>query len=70
MTHPENTPPKPLLSGDIEYVADMLRAVFWVREDLRGVPGQTLEKLGRKLPEAEEVLREVAEQMKAYTESF
>ncbi|MEM8635382.1 MAG: hypothetical protein AAGF33_10440 [Pseudomonadota bacterium] len=70
MTRPENTPSKPLLSSDIEYVADMLRAVFWVKEDLRGVPDQTLEKLARKLPDAEEVLREVAEQMKAHTETF
>lgn len=55
---------------DVEYVADMLRAIVWVKEDLCGVTDQTLAHLSKQLNEAEKVLREVVEQMKAHRSSF
>ena len=48
---------------DIEYVADMLRAISWVRSDLGPVSEQTLSELEISLGAAESALRRVAAEM-------
>ena len=48
---------------DIEYVADMLRAIAWVKSDLGPVSEQTLTELEISLGAAESALRRVAAEM-------
>jgi hypothetical protein len=48
---------------DIEYVADMLRAIAWVKSDLGPVSEQTLSELEVSLGAAESALRRVAAEM-------
>ena len=45
---------------DIEYVADMLRAVAWVKSDLGPVSAEALQDLEESLGAAESALRRVA----------
>ncbi|MEO1662030.1 MAG: hypothetical protein AAFR51_13645 [Pseudomonadota bacterium] len=45
---------------DIEYVADMLRAVAWVKRDLGPVSAEALQDLEESLGAAESALRRVA----------
>ncbi|MEL6857733.1 MAG: hypothetical protein AAFO74_05060 [Pseudomonadota bacterium] len=45
---------------DIEYVADMLRAVAWVKSDLGPVSAEALRDLEESLGAAESALRRVA----------
>ena len=45
---------------DIEYVADMLRAVAWVKSDLGPVSPEALKDLEESLGAAESALRRVA----------
>ena len=48
---------------DIEYVADMLRAIAWVKSDLGPVSAETLTDLEVSLSAAESALRRVAAEM-------
>ncbi|MEM9179991.1 MAG: hypothetical protein AAGA89_09785 [Pseudomonadota bacterium] len=48
---------------DIEYVADMLRAIAWVKSDLGPVSAETLTDLEVSLGAAESALRRVAAEM-------
>jgi len=48
---------------DIEYVADMLRAIAWVKSDLGPVSEATLLDLEDSLGAAESALRRVAAEM-------
>lgn len=48
---------------DIEYVADMLRAIAWVKSDLGPVSAETLVDLEESLAAAESALRRVAVEM-------
>lgn len=48
---------------DIEYVADMLRAIAWVKSDLGPVSADTLIDLEESLAAAESALRRVAAEM-------
>ncbi len=48
---------------DIEYVADMLRAIAWVKSDLGPVSAETLTDLEESLAAAESALRRVAVEM-------
>ncbi|MCR9193120.1 MAG: hypothetical protein NXH88_00225 [Hyphomonas sp.] len=55
---------KPKLSvDDLVYVADMLRAVAWVREDLSPASPEALHELEECLGAAESALRRVAAEM-------
>ncbi|MEL7042558.1 MAG: hypothetical protein AAGL90_13615 [Pseudomonadota bacterium] len=48
---------------DIEYVADMLRAIAWVKNDLGPVSAEALQDLDESLGAAESALRRVAAEM-------
>lgn len=48
---------------DIEYVADMLRAIAWVKSDLGPVSTEALEDLEDSLGAAESALRRIAAEM-------
>jgi len=48
---------------DIEYVADMLRAIAWVKTDLGPVSTEALSDLEESLAAAESALRRVAVEM-------
>ncbi|MEP1143201.1 MAG: hypothetical protein ABJH52_05740 [Henriciella sp.] len=48
---------------DIEYVADMLRAIAWVKSDLGPVSPEALKDLDESLGAAESALRRVAAEM-------
>ncbi|MEM7639718.1 MAG: hypothetical protein AAGA89_08290 [Pseudomonadota bacterium] len=50
--------------SDVEYVADMLKAILWVKEDLEHVSPETLEDLEVSLSVAEAALRRVAAEMR------
>lgn len=52
-----------LNSEDLEYVADMLKAIRLVRHELGPLPGETLSDLLHALPKAEAVLRACANKM-------
>lgn len=55
---------KPKLSvDDLVYVADMLRAVAWVKEDLNPASPEALCELEESLGVAESALRRVAAEM-------
>ena len=51
-------------STDIEYIADMLRAVVWAKDDLLQVSDETLEDLESSLGMAEAALRRAALEMR------
>ena len=48
---------------DIEYVADMLRAIAWVKSDLGPVSDETLKDLEESLGFAESALRRIVAEM-------
>ena len=48
---------------DIEYVADMLRAIAWVKSDLGPVSPEAMHDLEESLGAAESALRRVAAEM-------
>ena len=52
---------------DIEYVADMLRAIAWVKDDLGPVSTEALKDLEESLGAAESALRRVAAEMEIAT---
>ncbi len=52
---------------DIEYVADMLRAIAWVKDDLGPVSSEALKDLEESLGAAESALRRVAAEMELST---
>ena len=49
---------------DIAYVADMLKAVVWARNDLGAVSQQSLDCLEQSLKTAEASLRRIAAEMR------
>ncbi|MEL6415409.1 MAG: hypothetical protein AAFQ15_10775 [Pseudomonadota bacterium] len=51
-------------STDIEYIADMLRAVVWAKDDLLKVSDETLRDLETSLSTAEAALRRAALEMR------
>ncbi|NQY39305.1 MAG: hypothetical protein HRT80_04320 [Henriciella sp.] len=51
-------------STDIEYIADMLRAVVWAKDDLLQVSDETLQDLETSLSTAEAALRRAALEMR------
>lgn len=51
-------------STDIEYIADMLRAVVWAKDDLLQVSDDTLRDLETSLSTAEAALRSAALEMR------
>ena len=51
-------------STDIEYIADMLRAVVWAKDDLLQVSDETLQDLESSLSMAEAALRRAALEMR------
>ncbi|MCR9271477.1 MAG: hypothetical protein NXH72_15910 [Hyphomonadaceae bacterium] len=53
---------------DIEYVADMLRAIAWVKDDLGPVSSEALRDLEISLGAAESALRRVAAEMELHVE--
>lgn len=50
--------------SDVEYVADMLKAILWVKEDLKYVSQEALRDLEVSLGIAEAALRRVAAEMR------
>ena len=51
-------------STDIEYIADMLRAVVWAKDDILHVSKETLQDLEASLTTAEAALRRAAVEMR------
>lgn len=49
--------------SDVEYVADMLKAILWVKQDLEHVSQEALDDLEISLNVAEAALRRVAAEM-------
>ena len=50
--------------SDVEYVADMLKAILWVKQDLEHVSQEALDDLETSLNVAEAALRRVASEMR------
>lgn len=48
---------------EIEYVADMLRAISWSKDELLGVASASLDELVHSLAASEAALRRVAAEM-------
>ncbi|NQY39421.1 MAG: hypothetical protein HRT80_04905 [Henriciella sp.] len=48
---------------DIEYVADMLRAIAWVKDELGPVSNEAINDLEDSLGSAESALRRIAAEM-------
>lgn len=48
---------------DIEYVADMLRAIAWVKDELGPVSNEAISDLETSLGSAESALRRIAAEM-------
>ncbi|GAB5455798.1 MAG: hypothetical protein Hens2KO_20270 [Henriciella sp.] len=48
---------------DIEYVADMLRAIAWVKDELGPVSNEAISDLAESLGSAESALRRIAAEM-------
>ena len=48
---------------DIEYVADMLRAIAWVKDELGPVSNEAISDLEESLGSAESALRRIAAEM-------
>ncbi|MCR9268893.1 MAG: hypothetical protein NXH72_02775 [Hyphomonadaceae bacterium] len=53
-----------LSSNDIEYIADMLRAVVWAKDDLLPVSTETLVDIEVSLSKAEAALRRAAAELR------
>ncbi|MHA7898558.1 MAG: hypothetical protein ACX94B_01760 [Henriciella sp.] len=53
-----------LSSNDIEYIADMLRAVVWAKDDLLPVSTETLADIELSLSKAEAALRRAAAELR------
>ena len=51
-------------STDIEYIADMLRAVVWAKDEMLDVSPETLRDLEKSLNVAEAALRRAALEMR------
>lgn len=51
-------------STDIEYIADMLRAVVWAKDEILDVSAETLQDLETSLTVAEAALRRAAVEMR------
>ena len=51
-------------STDIEYIADMLRAVVWAKDEMLDVSPETLQDLETSLTVAEAALRRAALEMR------
>ncbi|MFN3213422.1 MAG: hypothetical protein ACE37M_09975 [Henriciella sp.] len=51
-------------STDIEYIADMLRAVVWAKDEILHVSKETLQDLEASLTTAEAALRRAALEMR------
>ena len=52
-----------LSTEDIEYVADMLRAIAWVKDELGPISTEALSDLEESLGSAESALRRIAAEM-------
>jgi len=52
-------------ASDIEYIADMLRAVIWVSDDVEYMPREFLESLTASLSMSETLLRDWAQILRA-----
>lgn len=52
-----------LSTEDIEYVADMLRAIAWVKDELGPISSEALRDLEDSLGSAESALRRIAAEM-------
>lgn len=52
-----------LSTEDIEYVADMLRAIAWIKDDLGPISSEALRDLEESLGSAESALRRIAAEM-------
>ncbi|MEP1144844.1 MAG: hypothetical protein ABJH52_14070 [Henriciella sp.] len=50
---------------DIEYIADMLRAVVWAKDELLPISPETLQELEVSLSTAEAALRRAVAELKA-----
>ena len=48
---------------DLEYVADMLRAIAWVKDDIGPLSAETLSDLEQSLGAAESALRRVVAEL-------
>lgn len=55
---------KELGSTDIEYIADMLRAVVWAKDELLPISKETLQDLETSLSMAEVALRRAAMELR------
>ena len=55
---------KELGSTDIEYIADMLRAVVWAKDELLPISKETLQDLETSLSMAEAELRRAAMELR------
>lgn len=55
---------KELGSTDIEYIADMLRAVVWAKDELLPISKKTLQDLETSLSMAEAALRRAAMELR------
>lgn len=55
---------KELGSTDIEYIADMLRAVVWAKDELLPISKETLQDLETSLSMAEAALRRAAMELR------
>ncbi len=53
-----------LSSNDIEYIADMLRAVVWAKDEMLPVSSDTLRELESSLTLAEAALRRTAVELR------
>ena len=51
-------------TSDVEYVADMLKAILWIKQDLEHVSQEALDDLEISLNVAEAALRRVAAEMR------
>lgn len=55
-----------LSTEDIEYVADMLRAIAWIKDDLGPISTEALRDLEESLGSAESALRRIAAEMQMH----
>ena len=53
-----------LSSNDIEYIADMQRAVVWAKDEMLPVSSDTLRELESSLTQAEAALRRTAVELR------
>lgn len=49
--------------AELEYVADMLRAIVWVKDEFDNVSNESIEELERSLKVSEAALRRVAAEL-------